>query len=225
MKNLQKNQFLELTTIENIIENHQFIDTKGFELFGRLAKVSDNIEKNILRKVFKASSSIGELTKKDGKKIFYRMAGGRYYKVITDFPANLSSEKYLIFDKKIAKCLSGFLSSNLLWWYNQVYTCYPNWKLYEIESFPIPLDKLSENKIQEIENLYSHYLVDIESNANVRQTENYANIDSFKEYKIGKSKHLIDKMDDIICPLYGLTKDEIKFIKNYEIGFRLQEEQ
>ena len=62
---------------------------------------------------------------------------------------------------------------------------------------------------------------DIEANANVRQTTRYANIDSFKEYKIGKSKASIDKIDDIIGPLYGLSKEEIEFIKNYEIEFRL----
>jgi hypothetical protein len=68
-------------------------------------------------------------------------------------------------------------------------------------------------------------LADIERNANIRQTTKYANIDSFKEYKIGKSKHLIDQIDNIICPLYGLTKEETEFIKNYEIQFRLQDEE
>jgi hypothetical protein len=56
-----------------------------------------------------------------------------------------------------------------------------------------------------------------------RQTTRYANIDSFKEYKIRKSKHLIDKIDDIICPLYGLTPEETEFVKSYEIEFRVDE--
>jgi len=47
-------------------------------------------------------------------------------------------------------------------------------------------------------------------------------ISSFKEYKIGHSKYLIDKIDDIICPLYGLTSEETDFIKNYEMKFRLR---
>jgi hypothetical protein len=67
-------------------------------------------------------------------------------------------------------------------------------------------------------------LEDIESNARVRTTTRYAHIDSFKEYKIGKSKYLIDEIDDIICPLYGLTAAETEFIKSYEIDFRLQED-
>ncbi|MBS1537895.1 MAG: Eco57I restriction-modification methylase domain-containing protein [Bacteroidetes bacterium] len=212
------------TSIKEIVDNLRFTNSKGFELVGRFAKISLDIEKAILNKIFKSSSSIGKLLKSKGVKIYYRMAGGRYYKVITDYPANLSSEKHLVFDKKIAKCLGAFLSSNLLWWYNQVYTSYPNWKAYEIESFPIPLDALDNEKIEQLEKIFSEYLKDIEKNANVRETEKYANIDSFKEYKIGRSKHLIDKIDDIIGPLYGLTKDEIHFIKKYEINYRLQEE-
>jgi hypothetical protein len=32
------------------------------------------------------------------------------------------------------------------------------------------------------------------------------------------------KIDDISCPLYGLTKEETGFIKNYEIEFRVTDE-
>jgi hypothetical protein len=49
----------------------------------------------------------------------------------------------------------------------------------------------------------------------------YANIDSYKEYKIRYSKPLIDQIDDLICPLYALTDEETEFIKNYEIEFRI----
>lgn len=31
-------------------------------------------------------------------------------------------------------------------------------------------------------------------------------------------------LDDLICPLYGLSKEETDFIKNYEIEFRLDDE-
>lgn len=97
-------------------------------------------------------------------------------------------------------------------------------KAYEIESFKIPIEKLTDKKIEQLELLYKDYLKDIEANANVRQTSRYANIDSFKEYKIGKSKKFIDKIDDFIYPLYDMTQEEIEFIKNYEIQFRLSDE-
>ena len=42
-----------------------------------------------------------------------------------------------------------------------------------------------------------------------------------KEYKIVRSKAIIDEIDDYIGPLYGLTQEEIDFIKNYELEFRM----
>ena len=63
--------------------------------------------------------------------------------------------------------------------------------------------------------------MDIEKNVSVRQTKKYANIESFKEYKIGRSKKYIDRIDDLIGPLYGFTNQEIDFLKNYEIDYRL----
>ena len=52
-------------------------------------------------------------------------------------------------------------------------------KSYEIESFGLPMSELNANIKKDLGELYREYLLDIERNANVRQTEKYANIDSF----------------------------------------------
>jgi len=69
-------------------------------------------------------------------------------------------------------------------------------------------------------------LADIESNANTRIVSGNSTykIGKFKEYKIGSSKNIIDEIDDFIGPLYGLSKEEVEFIKNYELEFRLSDE-
>lgn len=43
----------------------------------------------------------------------------------------------------------------------------------------------------------------------------------FNEYKFVHSKPIIDEIDDYIGSLYGLTQEEIDFIKNYELEFRM----
>ena len=99
-----------------------------------------------------------------------------------------------------------------------------NWKSCEIENTPIP--PLTDDVIERLNELYNEYLEDIEKNANKRNTSEGSSytVDTFKEYKIGKSKPIIDRIDDVICPLYGLTQEETEFIKNYEIEFRLSGE-
>jgi len=220
-KMYRKNSELNL---KHLVDNLEFIEVKDYKIQGRYPKISLDIEKNILNKIFSNDTKIGDLLKSKGKSIYYRFAGGRYYKVVTNYSTGSSAERAIIFDKSIANSIAAILSSNLYFWFYQIFSDNLNLKSYEIEVFGIPLNKFNETVKEKLESVYSEYLKDIERNANVRLTEKYANIDSFKEYKIGKSKHIIDKIDDIIGPLYGLTKEEINFIKKYEINFRMQDE-
>jgi hypothetical protein len=211
--------------LKHLLENLEFIDVSDVKLIGRYPKISLEIEKNILKKILIKKTKIGNCIKTEGNTIYYRFAGGRYFKIVTNYSTGSSAERAITFEKKIANSIGAILSSNLYFWFYQIYSDNLNLKTYEIESFGLPIEKLTDEIIIQLEQIYSSYLADIERNANIRQTTKYANIDSFKEYKIGKSKHLIDQIDDIICPLYGLTKEETEFIKNYEIQFRLQDEE
>ena len=165
---------------------------------------------------------MGTLVKTSGSPIIYRFAGGRYFKVVTNYSNGSSAERTIFFaNKKIADAVGCILSSNLSFWFYQIFSDNLNWKTYEIENFTLP--QLSTENIEYLDKLYSRYLTDIEAKANVRTTsgESTYNVDSFKEYKIVHSKAIIDEIDDYICPLYGLTLEETNFIKNYELEFRL----
>jgi len=209
--------------LKTLLENLQFIDVKNYKLHGRYPKISLPIETRILYKLFSIKTKTKDLQKNDGKTLYYRTTGGRYFKVITNYSTSSTKEKGMLIDKHFCDAIGAILSSNLFFWYYQIYSNNLDLKSYEIESFPIPVNELTEERIKVIEMLYGEYLKDIEENVQIRTTTKYAHIDSFKEYKIGKSKKYIDAIDDFIGPLYGLNKEEIEFIKNYEIEFRLTE--
>jgi hypothetical protein len=214
-------------SISDILNNLEFIDVKEFKLKGRYPKISYQIEKDILQKIFdKNNIPMENLIRSQGKPIYYRTSGGRYFKIVTNYPTGSTKEKALYFDKDIADIIGAILSSNLFFWFYQIYSNNLDLKLYDISIFCIPYKKFLENPdlIKKIEKVYNEYLNDIEKNAIVKKTTRYKKIKKFKEYRIKKSKHIIDKIDDIICPLYGMTEKEIDFIKNYEIKFRLGDE-
>lgn len=98
-----------------------------------------------------------------------------------------------------------------------------SWSTYDIFDFTIPVKVITPKQKTQIEELYKRYVNDIEKNANTRNvsTESKYTMDVFKEYKIVRSKAIIDEIDDYIGPLYGLTQEEIDFIKNYELEFRM----
>ena len=207
--------------LQKLIDNLQYVDVKGQTLYGRIPKIGSEIEKNILNKLFK-QKKLGTLVKTSGSPIIYRFAGGRYFKVVTNYSNGSSAERTICFaNKKIADAVGCILSSNLSFWFYQIFSDNLNWKTYEIENFTLP--QLSTENVEYLDKLYSRYLTDIEAKANVRTTsgESTYNVDSFKEYKIVRSKAIIDEIDDYICPLYGLSQEETDFIKNYELEFRL----
>ena len=207
--------------LQKLIDNLEFVDVKGQTLYGRIPKIGSEIEKNILNKLFK-QKKLGTLVKTSGSPIIYRFAGGRYFKVVTNYSNGSSAERTIFFaNKKIADAVGCILSSNLSFWFYQIFSDNLNWKTYEIENFTLP--QLSTENVEYLDKLYSRYLTDIEAKANVRTTseESTYNVDSFKEYKIVRSKAIIDEIDDYICPLYGLSQEETDFIKNYELEFRL----
>ena len=207
--------------LQRLIDNLQFVDVKGQTLYGRIPKIGSEIEKTILNKLFNYTK-LGSLIKTSGSPIIYRFAGGRYFKVVTNYSTGSSAERTIYFaNSKIADAVGCILSSSLSFWFYQIFSDNLNWKTYEIENFTVP--QLSAEDIDYLDKLYSRYLSDIEAKANIRITsgESTYNVDSFKEYKIVCSKAIIDEIDDYICPLYGLTQEETDFIKNYELEFRL----
>jgi hypothetical protein len=209
--------------LQHLVNNLQFIEVKDMKLVGRYPKISFDVERSILKKIFCQPQKIGDLIKERGKPIFYRTTGGRYFKVITNYSTGSTKEKPIYFEKKINGSIGALLSSNLYFWFYQIFSNNLDLKTYEIESFGIP--NLSDETINILNNIYDDYLIDIEKNVNVRTTAEHSSykVSKFKEYKIGKSKHIIDQIDDVVCPLYELTKKEIEFIKSYEIEFRLSD--
>jgi hypothetical protein len=212
--------------LNKILNKLVFVNVNDIKLYGRIPKISYDIEVSIFNKILNCVSNIGGLKQEKGKPIYYRNSGGRYFKVITNYPTNSKTEKIIYFDKKIANSIGAMLSSNLFFWFYQVISDNHSITQTELDAFGIPTNKLADAVISKLKDIYSEYLKDIEENANVRTNSGSGSykVETFKEYKIVYSKHLIDRIDDIIGPLYKLTKEEIYFIKNYEKEFRMRGE-
>ena len=213
---LQRRRYTD--SIGAIIDGLEYIDSKELKLPGRYAKISVQREKDILTKLFATGKNIASYADERGKPFYYRMAGGRYFNVIANYSTTKStSEKTYNVAEKYRDLICTTLSTTLFWFYQQVYTDGLNLKTQDLDFFPLPdFSKVDEKTIFAIKNKYAEYLADIERNVIKHST--------FKEYKLRKSKYLIDQLDDLICPLYGLTPDETEFIKNYEIEFRVEDE-
>ena len=206
--------------LEYLIKNLKFAEVTDYLMFGRIPKISEPIEKELLRKLL-PMKNVGDYKVSDGKKIYYRSTGGRYFKVVTNYSTGSSKEKELELSPLYANAIGCILSSNLAFWFYQVYSNNLDWREGEISAMPVP--NMNETQIRSLNDLYAVYLSDIERNVNIRQTSGDSSylMDSFREYKIVKSKAIIDEIDDLLAPMYGLSKSELQFVKNYELEFRM----
>jgi hypothetical protein len=127
--------------LEGLLQNIEFVNAKDLTLPGRYPKISTEIEKNILNKLLVVETKITDLIIDNGSKIYYRTTGGRYFKVITNYSTGSTQEKFLQFDPSIANVIGAILSSNLFFWYYQIFSDNLHIKMSEIEYFSIPISK------------------------------------------------------------------------------------
>ena len=211
----QINKRYKHQSIESILQNLTFTDSLPYIKSGRFPKISYQIEVDILHKMYSLDSTIASVVSeaKSAKPIYYRMAGGRYYKLITTKSTKAGTETNMPIKPKYHKAVGAFMSSTLFYWRWLIGCDWHGMKSYEILDFPLPLAHLSDEILHKLESIYAEYEADIERNATINKSGK-------KEYKIRKSKHIIDKIDRLICPLYGLSDDETEFIISYDLQFR-----
>ena len=210
-------------SIQELINDLHYVNSKDYLLKGRIPKVGSQIELNILSKLFSIKTKLTDLVDKQGKHVYYRAAGGRYYNIVTNFVSGSSQEKSLVVRSEYQNLVASILSSSLYYWFLHIFSDTLHIKSYELEIMPIPIDKFNSSKIDAVEKIYTEYLKDLEKNAQIINA-NYNNVSSFKEYRARRSKHLIDKIDWAIKDAYDLTDEEINFIINFDLEFRTYEE-
>lgn len=206
-----------ITPIEDVITNLKFINSFSFKKYGRLPKIGTDIELNILKSLEQHQKTIKDyISKKESQEYFYyRQAGGRYYKLFTNFSTKSTQEKIIYLNNIDSDIIGGILSSNLYWWFHHIYSDIWHIKSNDLNFFPIP--EINSNAGSKIIKLFEDYNANLKTNS--REVGNHT------EYYARLSKHIIDQIDDIICPIYGLSKEETEFVKNYELEFRVDDDE
>ena len=196
-------------SIDSVIKNLNFVNSLDFIQPEAFCKIGLPIEKSIMQKLYSQKQTLKDLM--GGKqKVYYRNTGDIYYDLYTSYSTTKSTTQNS-FKVINSKSIVALMSSTLFWWFRIAYTEGRHSYMHQFERFPIP--NFSKEIINKLEKLGKEYETDIEKN------HDYSN--GVKTYKIRKSKHIIDKIDRLICPLYGLTEEEMEFIIGYELEFRV----
>jgi hypothetical protein len=194
-------------------------------------KISDPVEASILRKIMEVPTVLAGLKGKRSSphRVFYRTTGGLYWKVFTDFaPAfnvkgvaghSTRETKYPLREARWIRPVIGILSSGVYWWWYIVTSNCRDLNPFDLDNFPVPLSALDDPALRR---LSDEYLEDIDENSTmlVRNQKRTGRTET-QSFKIQKSKPTIEKIDAVLAKHYGFTNEELDFIVNYDIKYRL----
>ena len=190
-------------------------------------KIGNNIEASILEK-YRNHKEIREYllpTSQTAKNfIAYRTAGGGYWWTFlnSEFKTRSLSNKVAYFAEQYdARVFMATLNSSLFWWYYFISYDLFNLKDYMIFSFQLnyPTDKSLE---RELICLAEQLQKELLGNAIEYLIESKTKGPSYTfRYQNYKSKPTIDEIDRVLAQHYGFTDEELDFIINYDIKYRM----
>jgi hypothetical protein len=114
------------------------------------------------------------------------------------------------------------LNSTLFyWWFILLSNC-RDLVSREIETFPIGLDRMTEATKTKLAELTTELMADYKRHAVRKETE-YQTTGKvvYDEFYPRYSKPIIDKIDHVLAKHYGFTDEELDFIINYDIKYRM----
>jgi hypothetical protein len=151
--------------------------------------------------------------------MYYRSAGGLYWKVFINvaWPYQTTSNKQCFFHESYDRDIFvALFNSSLFWWYYTVTFDTFNLKDYMIFGFRFayPKDHATIHSLKQA----CHRLMD-DFKANAKHLTR-GKTGSYTVYA-KKSKPIIDEIDRILANHYGFTDEELDFIINYDIKYRM----
>jgi hypothetical protein len=212
----------------NISYIHFLNDSIFFDF--SLPKLTGEKELSIISKVLKEKCALNkylEQTKfKTHQELFYRTAGGRYFKIFSDrdFGSESKSNKSKCLQEQYnVYAIIAILSSNLWWWYYTLHFDMYNCKDYMMYSFPFDYDRCE--MISELTDFGKSLVDDIFDNA-LQKNQEYASTGMRSQliFKPALSKPIIDEIDRVLASHYDFTEEELDFIINYDIKYRMGNE-
>ena len=136
---------------------------------------------------------------------------------VVDAPAH---GRYIYFsDEETALGICAVLNSNLFYAYFIAYGDCFHLSDKLATGFPVSSDFIRNEQLLKLSRML---MSDLKRNAS-RKTINTKDGDSisYDEFSARKSKHIIDQIDRFLAQYYGFTDEELDFIINYDIKYRM----
>ena len=198
-----------------------------------LPKISSPLERSILKKLSCKQGRLDSLWKRESKHIVYYTRKVRYFVQFFDFIPEIRDSRGKLIAPSELKTIAlsnsterdlviAVLNSNFFFWFFNTYSDVRNVNRREIDFFPCSILKFNNDVKVSTQRIVKQLMKDFRANAKI-VTNNYAKHGtlSIQTFQPRFSKPIIDEIDCVLGKHYGLTDEELDFIINYDIKYRM----
>jgi len=200
---------------DNLLSDKELVLTNRNKLC-YIPKIANEIEKSIFEKILakKNDKSFLNLSKDEQANLFLNMRACFWIKA---FSFNPGSKEYkgFHFDEKMQPYILSLLNSNLFFFFWIVTSDCWHITNKELSSFKVILDDVDFEKFKIFAENVEKKLEETKQYIGTKQTE-YA-------YKHKFCKNEIDLIDNELASIYNLTNEEVNYLKNYQLKYRMSE--
>ena len=198
-------------------------------------KISSLVEVSLMSKLRRVCKNIGYLTLKKSSYVFYyKNSGGRYWKFMANFQPIFylngkrcasSRETHLYFENNtILAVITSILNSTLYYWYYVMNSDARTNNPSDLKDFPFDYDALRIEHVSKLIALSEDLMRELQDNAVMVDAKYRTGKVQFAQYLPAISKPIIDEIDKVLAKHYGFTEEELDFIINYDIKYRMGDE-
>jgi hypothetical protein len=216
-----------------LFQKLNYVNAETSLVNGSFPKLSSEIENSIIQKLSSQKRQLKLFFLRNSEHyIFYSRKLGYFLQVLDFEPQVLdghgnqrppSEFKKLCFNDdyqaKIALCT---LNSNLFYWFVTVFSDCRHVNKREVDTFPLDLDKIvTNNNYNDIIRLANNLMIDLKKNSEIKRMQFRHDVLTVQCIFPKLSKSIIDEIDWLLAEHYGFTDDELDFIINYDIKYRM----
>lgn len=198
-----------------------------------ILKLSSAIENSIINKLLNNNSILNMFLQDriNNNFVYYGYGFGYWGKILNhksyfkgEIVTHSTGDKYIYCSQDVSRdVIVSIMNSTLFYWFYTIYSDGHNFTKHVIGSFPFskPSD-ITQNKLKYLCNLL---MKDLEKKSQIKNAHyKSTGFVEYQEFYPKLSKFIIDEIDKSLAHENGFTDEELDFIINYDIKYRMGDE-
>ena len=194
------------------------------------AKVSTGLEAHILKKITRFKP-LSHFVSKHGVPVYYHNAPVHWSKVLDFIPyyregsqsprCSSHLKKLYVTNERDAAVIICLLNTSLFYWFNWLFSNCRDLSRKDVLRVPIGLDTMHPSIKDQLLRLKTKLMLNLNQHSKLYKRVSKGVLTEFDSFYPMHSKPILDEIDRVVAQHYGFTDEELDFIINYDIKYRM----